>query len=190
MKSLLPVLAFFSLTACGGSGFIGSRYVKSQVISALEGGIFSITAGDDSRLAGTVVTVPPGALSEDTALTAELGLDDLSSARAGSVLVLGPRALQLGKEIEIALPFTLGTQQSRSALSLVALDDSGSREVPIFQVDDSSGLVRFRTTRLGAFQCAAGSADGGASCVTDDTCPDEHDCKAGRCVPKSNDDSP
>lgn len=190
MKQLVSLLVLVSFTACGGSTFIGSRYVKSQAISALEGGVFSITAADDDRLANTVVTIPPGAFADDTVLTAELGLDDLSTERAGAVLVLGPRDLQLAKEIEIELPFALGAQQSRAALGLVAADDSGPRAVSGLQVDDSTGRVRFRTSRLGAFQCTAAASDGGAACVTDDTCPTDHDCKSGRCVPKSNDDSP
>lgn len=178
--NVLPL--FLALAACG-NGLVGSRYVKSQTISASQGGALTVAATDDSELAGASLTIGPGALAADTVVTVERGLDDLGPGRAGPVLILGPSGLTLSKEAEVVLPVKLGSGQSKSDLSVKCDDDRLSGGSLAY--DDSTGRVRLRTTKLGAFQASAaavGSNGNVVACVTDDVCADEQDCIAGACT--------
>ncbi|MFZ5445698.1 MAG: hypothetical protein ACOZQL_37240 [Myxococcota bacterium] len=180
----LLLLAAVVFSACGGTSFIGSRYVKSQAIGAA-GGTLTISATDDAQLANAALVVPPGALSDDVVITVERGLDDLSPGRAGPVLVLGPAGLPLRKAAKVVLPVTLDTRQRREDLFVSSRDGAAEGRVAQHAFDDSTGRVEFEVTELRAFQAIVASpgADGGVvACVTDDVCADHQDCINGACA--------
>jgi len=187
ISSLLSVVVSASLLGCGPNGFVGSRYVKSQTLSAAQGGALTISAADEPSLANTSIVFPPGALREDTTVTVELGLDDLSPGRASAVLVLGPAGTALEKDIEISLPLSLDARQRRADLFVEAKDRRITGAALRF--DDSTGRVTFTSSSLKAYQAAAAAltTDGGAvACVTDDVCADNQDCVQGACTWKSS----
>lgn len=187
MHRLLPSLLILSLAACGGSSLVGSRYVKSQQVSAALGGTVTVSAAEDSRLANASITFPPGALAADTVITVELGLDDLSAGRAGPVLVLGPEGLALAKDAEVVLPLSLDARQRSQDLFVIARGDDGDSRFSgsALVADDSRSRVRFPVSKLRAFQgvvAATASGGGVTACTSDDVCAPNQDCVQGACT--------
>src|SRR5438128_2243082 len=79
--------------ACNPTQTVGSRYVKSQTISASQGGALTVDSSESPELAGTKLVIEPGALAIDTEITLELGDKPITQGNdksAGELALWGP----------------------------------------------------------------------------------------------------
>src|SRR5258705_8870717 len=82
---------------------VGSRYVKSEQVSAANGKTLTVTNSESKELAGTKLEIGPGALPGDKQITLELGTSNIvtgNDTAAGVVAVWGPPGTIFAKPVE------------------------------------------------------------------------------------------
>jgi hypothetical protein len=176
------------------SGFLGSVFVKSQLIRASQGGTITLTQADGPTLAGTQVVILPNALTQDTRIT--VGLVEASMAPAGArsagpAVDLGPSGTQFKAPAVVTLPFVLPTGATTDQLVITALESSGVRyQVARADLHIAGGLVSFAVSSFTVFEADViapppgdgGPADGGPVCSQDNaSCGVDSDCCSGFC---------
>ncbi|MBK7861598.1 MAG: hypothetical protein IPJ65_23880 [Archangiaceae bacterium] len=88
---------------------VGSKYVKTEKISASQGGSLTVAASDSPELAGAKLVIPPGALAADQEITLELGSAPITQGgdkAAGQVALWGPSGTRFAMPVEMTLPYT------------------------------------------------------------------------------------
>jgi hypothetical protein len=165
--SLLLASAALIAWACGTDRTVGSRFVKSELVSAARGGTISVSAGEEPQLAGTRLTVPAGALSADTQLTLELGRAAIAASPRGPVAVWGPSGTTFATPARLTLPVALQGPEEAALLEISVEEADGSRFVipsSELTVDVGAGLVSFPVKGFTRFQPGTTlRADGGAN---------------------------
>jgi hypothetical protein len=176
--------------ACGvKTDIVASKYVRSQFISAAQGGTLTVTAADSPELAGTRVEVPPGALAQDSVITVgppgNSTLVPVSSA-AGPLVDLGPEGITFDPSATVTLPFSLPDAAQTVQLVVDVLEGDGtSYQIGNAQLaidggsdPDTLGFVSFAVSRFSRFEpdvvpldagLAKDAGDGGP--IPDAGCP-------------------
>lgn len=153
------VLLLLALTACG------TPVVPSTMNQPIgpQGGSITISAADNPALAGTFITVPPGALSSTVVITITQSSQTVTPAggrAAGPVVNFAPDGTTFARPVTIGIPVTLPAGATDADLSIEAVESTGaSSTIPVENV--SSGIATFFAngfTRFGGF---VGDADGG-----------------------------
>lgn len=170
--------ALLVLAACG-TQTVGSRYVKSENVLASQGKTIAVSAQDSALLAGTSLDIPSGALTQDTFITLELGMDTLVDAdsAAGPVAIWGPAGTRFSKPARMTLP--LSVNESGDEISILVREADGTEfEVPSSAVTiDAQGRAVFDINGFTSFQPVRRRP-----CLTNAACTPRQVCRAGRCV--------
>jgi hypothetical protein len=177
------VLVFATLVACDQSRSVGSRWLRAEQLSAVNGGTIGVAPGSGEPLAGAQLQLDPGALAADAVITLEPGAGPLAAEppAAGPVAVWGPRDLALALPARLALPYALGPQQSEADLIVVTIDPQGRvTKIPhsALGIDTAAGVVIFAADHLGQFQAAAV-----LRCDLPSDCPADQVCRNHECHP-------
>jgi hypothetical protein len=121
--------------------YLASDFVKSQEVSASQGGTITVTAADSAVLAGTQVVIPPNALAADTRITIGFGggvskewsnqpvsglLAPTGGQQAGPIVYFGPDRISFATPVTVTLPFTASSSASQSRLVVDALESGGT----------------------------------------------------------------
>jgi ZU5 domain len=129
LKSWAAVLCCCGALSCSVNTTAGSKYAKTQQVSALSGGTVAVTSADDPALAGLKLLIPPGALAQDTLITVAEGnslvLPDGALA-VGPVADLGPTDATFSRQVTVVMPFALATGQSTDGLAIQGTDSAGN----------------------------------------------------------------
>jgi hypothetical protein len=107
---------------------VGSKYIKQQNVSALQGGTVTVTDSDDKGyLKGLTLQIPPSSLSADTNITiAEADLGVSLGAQASDVAELGPDTAMFTHPITVVIPYTLQGTATESDLFIIGVDAVGN----------------------------------------------------------------
>jgi ZU5 domain len=173
-------IAFLALAAagCTSSTPVDSKFVKSKLIVASQGGTVSVTSQDSAALAGTAVYIPPNALAQDTTITIGPGPASIAPAGAtgvGPVVDLGPSGTAFSSQVTVTLPYTPSLVSAPAQLFVQRLEASGT-SVRIahadLQIPYSGGTLSFPILGFTEFEAVVGC----------DSCgePDAGDSDAGR----------
>lgn len=166
--------------ACGPTQ-VGSRYVKSQQVSASQGAVVTVSASDSTQLAGTKLEIPGDALAADTTITVEVGLEPLVATElvAGPVAVWGPAGTLFSKPARMTLPLQ-GLEPEDELSIFVREADGRVFEIPAENVviDAAAGTVAFDIHGFTRFQPQRRHR-----CATDAQCRQGLACVNGRCRP-------
>jgi hypothetical protein len=155
-------------TGCGiKTEIVASKYVRSQLILAAQGGTLTVTAADSATLAGTQIVIPPGALVADTVITVGPGAGSIAPAgvqtagpcahdpngNLACVVVVGPDDTMFNHPATVRLPFTLpsGAQLDQLVVDAKESDGEGYQIVNSALTIDG-GLVSFVVTRFTQFE--------------------------------------
>ncbi len=129
LKTCAAVLWCLGALSCSVNTTPGTKYAKTQQVSALTGGTVAVTAADDPALAGLKLLIPPGALAQDTVITVAEGnslvLPDGALA-VGPVADLGPTDATFSRQVTIVMPFTLAAGQATDGLAIQGTDAEGN----------------------------------------------------------------
>jgi ZU5 domain len=186
VERALGIVALCCIAACNTNQSVGSKYALTKTVSAVNGDTLTVTADEDSTLAGTSIQIPPGALATDTKITiAEATPLTLASgaSAAGPAVELGPTDVSFSHPVTIVLPFKLASGQGVDGLAIQGLDSDGTTlhvSSGDLQIDVAAGTVAFTASHL--FNCGPvwGPPTGGV-CPSGETfcgC-----CGNGTCVP-------
>lgn len=188
--------------ACGTEQTVGSRFVKSELVSSARGGEIAVAPAEEPALAGAKLSVPPNALAKDATLTLELGMTDVSSAPRGPVAIWGPSGTLFSTPAKLTLPLVLSSPDETASIEIVVEEADGRRFVipnAELTIDAAGRFVTFPVKGFTRFQpgvapardagSAGGSAGGGnaaggasaggtaaISCRSDADCPSTHQC--------------
>ena len=140
--------------ACSNNNVVGSKYAKSQLVQALQGGNVAVASSDDVTLAGTSISIPPDALAQDTVVTIAEG-DALTlpagASVAGPVVDLGPAATAFAHPVTVVIPFVLSAGQATTGLAIQGVDVDGatiSVSNGDLLIDANAGTVAFTAATL------------------------------------------
>ncbi|HEX4620388.1 MAG TPA: hypothetical protein VH208_02375, partial [Myxococcaceae bacterium] len=115
--------------ACSNSQVVGSKYAKSQLFQALQGGTMTVTPSDDATLAATQIQVPPTSLAWDTTLTvlqgAAISLPSGIVAAGSAIPQFGPDGAAFSYPATVSVPFTLASAQPPDGLMVVGVQPDG-----------------------------------------------------------------
>jgi hypothetical protein len=171
--------ALLVFAACG-TQTAGSRFVKSEKVVASEGKAIAVSATDSALLAGTSLVVSAGALTKDTVITLEVGLDSLLDAEdaAGPVTTWGPAGTRFSTPARMTVPLTVN--ESGDELSILVQEADGTRfELPSSAVAvDAQGRASFSVDGFTSFQ-----PQRRRPCTATAQCRSGQVCRADRCRP-------
>jgi Cys-rich repeat protein len=173
---------------CGRNDTLGSRFVKSQRVSAASGATLVVSRDESPELAGARLDIPPGALASDLTITLDLKLAAIAPGgqAAGPVAVFGPAGTSLAVAARLTLPFKLEDGQHLEHLAVRAADDRGHHADvghAELEVDDQGGTVTLSVRALGEFEAEAHQA-----CAVDSDCPGGLVCSSGECEDRQETD--
>src|SRR5215210_3310785 len=97
---LAACIAVVLCCACTPTQQVGSKYVKSEKVTASQGATLTVSAAESPELAGTTLVIEPGALATDTEIQLELGtvsITDDGVKSAGPTALWGPRGTTFSK---------------------------------------------------------------------------------------------
>jgi hypothetical protein len=126
----VPVAMLTSgLFGCAGNDAGGSSVVESPNVGETTEVMVTAATGGEVALtkAGITLSVPPGALSEDTKITAEVvSKKDLTDAAslAGNVVVFGPNGLKFDKPVSLQLDLAGATIPKDAKVTLAFFDEA------------------------------------------------------------------
>jgi hypothetical protein len=154
--------------ACSTKETVGSKYAKTQLVEALQGGTVTVTNSDDPALAGTVVKIPPGALAADTTITvaeaSELRLPADGTAM-GPAIDFGPNTVAFSHPITVIIPCPFLAGHDPSGLAIQGLDTDGTTTIRVsngdLTVDATAKTVAFTASRFFRVGCIWGPPSGG-----------------------------
>lgn len=181
---LALIAAACCLTACNPVSNLGSKFVKSERVTAANGAEILVAAGDSTALAGATLRVPAGALSADTTLTLELGETSLmGTARkgAGAVAVWGPAGTKFAKPVEMTLPYVLPAGETSANLFIQVKEEDGTLFVidrSLITLDETKKLATFTIQGFTSFQPGTGQ-----TCGSNGLCKSGEACVNGQCKP-------
>ncbi len=170
VKAISSRLALFSALILAGCYVppeeLGTRFVKAERVSAVQGAILVVKKTENVELEGTTLIIPPGALEADTEITLELGKTDLAgdAAAAGPVAVFGPAGLEFKKKVELILPLHLPEGASVAGIAVEVVEGDGShRRIPQDEITlkDSATRASILIGGFTSFQCVLPTSDGG-----------------------------
>jgi Cys-rich repeat protein len=193
-KNLAATLAVGMLFACssGGTQFVASMFVKSELISASQGGTITVSSADSATLAGTQIVIPAHALSADTRISVGYGggtaaewvgqpsptasLASNGATAAGPIVYIGPDGLTFSVPVTVTIPFApLGGGASVNRLVIDALEGNGQRyqianaDLQVtgnFVIFQASGFTQFAADYIPLPPVDAGCSSGLTSCGT------------------------
>ncbi|MFZ5441399.1 MAG: hypothetical protein ACOZQL_15430 [Myxococcota bacterium] len=177
-NAMWMVAGALALAACG-PGNVGSRFVKSQPVTASQGAVVTVTADESPALAGTRLEIPAGALSADTLVTIELGMDSILGAElsAGPAVIFGPPELSLNADATLVLPVSdLGTTDDVGIVGQTASGLSYEVDVSQVAVNATRTQATFHLRQFGTFQARRRQA-----CSSTNQCASGLVCVNGRC---------
>lgn len=185
LRAALPLalpLSLALLGACSDGMQVASVHVKSGVIGPA-GGTITITTADHGALAGTAITIPPGALDDDVLIglgvsAAAITLDD--SVASGPAVYVEPIGRTLAHPAHMTVPYGKDTRADHLLLAELAGGQVHDLTARITAVDPVAHLVTFDLDMLGHLQPQAtflDPPDGG--CSDPVTCG----CMGGACPP-------
>jgi Cys-rich repeat protein len=185
-RSFLQLAVVVALSSCSGSHLVGSRFVKSVPVTASQGATITLSASDEPALAGTVLTIPPNALAQNTVITVDLGEADVVSGvnqkAAGPVAIWGPPGTVFSKPVTMTLPFTLSSGASSTQLFVDVWEENGQHtnisHWQLSKIESKAGLVSFTVNGFTTFQPGTQS---GTSCRSDSDCQSGQVCINGAC---------
>ena len=123
----LTLAGLFGTVACGDEALeLGSRFLKSETISASAGGGFVVTEADSTEFAGVAIDVPAGALADETTITVAPS-DDLAVEE--DVQWVGP-AMDFGPD---------GTEFSTPVTVTLRVDSDLGEDDPVVRVVSADG---------------------------------------------------
>ena len=162
-RAVAVVAACCCAAACSNSQVVGSKYAKSQLFQALQGGTMAVTASDDVTLAGTQIQVPPSSLALDTTLTVLQGtavaLPSGVVAAGSAVPQFGPDGTNFSYPATVSVPFTLASGQTTDGLMVVGVQPDGSLFVVDnidLLIDSAHGILSFTAAATARYQPAWG----------------------------------
>jgi Cys-rich repeat protein len=175
-----------ALCSCSGNHLVGSRFVKSVPVTASQGATIVLAASDEPALAGTVLTIPPNALAQNTVITIDLGEKDVVSGAnqkaAGPVAIWGPAGTVFSKPVTMTLPFKLPSGATSTQLFVDVWEENGQHTtVPhwkIQKIESKSGLLTFAVNGFTTFQAGTESS---TACRSDTDCQSGQVCINGAC---------
>jgi len=174
-------LSLALLGACSDGMQVASVHVKSGVIGPA-GGTLAITTADHGALAGTAITIPPGALADDVLIGlgvsgAAITLDDATAS--GPAVYVEPSGRVLAHPARMTVPYGKDTRADHLLVAELAGGEVHDLTARITGVDPVAHLVTFELDQLGHLQPQAtflDPPDGG--CTDPATC-----CMGGACPP-------
>ncbi len=175
-KLASSVLALGMLaTACTNDDVtpVGSVRVKSQKISATQGGTMRILVEDDAQLAGTRIDIPPGALATDTEVWLSRSDRDVEiegATVAGPALQFGPEGTPLSTAARVTVPY-----DGNSVVRIHLRDSQGNTQVvptAALSVSRANHLVSFDLSALLEMAPAVVNCTASADCPAGFACVD------------------
>jgi len=204
-------MALVLCTACSSSITEVSNHYAATAVIGPNGGTLTVTAAENAAIAGTSITIPPGALSAPT--TIEIGATNqsvVSSGALGPVIDFEPSGLSFAKPATMSIPLALPSGLSASRVAVLAVEANGTSRA-IAPVSVANGLGTFQAsgfTFFGAFESnpdggddsdAGNDSDAGCtpSCAGDATCGSSDgcggtcnaNCSDGGCTPSCGGDA-
>jgi hypothetical protein len=163
-----------------------TQYAKTGVIGP-EGGTLTVSAAEDPSIAGTSITILPGALSAP--VTIKIGATNktvVSSGALGNAIDFEPSGTQFAKPATMTIPIAL-SGVSPSHVAVMAIEADGKSRT-ITSVSVADGLATFSASGFTFFGCFETNPDGGEedgggctpSCSGDSTCGSSDGC-GGSC---------
>jgi hypothetical protein len=152
----------FALTgACNRMKFVGSKFIKTQAVSASQGGVIIVGPTDDPNLAGLTIHIPVHALANDTTITiAEAA--PLGASQLGTTAELGPNGTHFDIAATVTLPFAA---DGGSDVSVIGMEDNGTSFTVAdsdLSIDAEAYLVSFPVTGFTSYavvdRCGAGTS--------------------------------
>lgn len=195
-RRIQPSLAlFFALVGCGKGGqvLLGSVHVKSSLIEAGTGGRLAVLPEDSADLAGTLVQIPPNALSQDTKITIGVARDSSilhdDGEPAGIAVSFGPDGTTFATPARITIPF--GVIRDLRRVRIYARQANGATSVLLpnqLFLNMGEKLVSFDVQHFTDYQCGnASDACTGVRCADNVTCRNGEctraACEASECGP-------
>jgi hypothetical protein len=178
-------LAIVVLSACSSNSpqYLASTFVKSQLVSANQGGTIVVSSADSQSLTGTSIDVPAHALATDTRIYVGYGggiaaewvdmpsstasLAPAGATVAGPIVYIGPDGMTFQMPVTVTLPFARLSGTSLDRLVIDALEGNGRRyQVANAALQISGNLVTFQAsgfTQFGADYLPPPVDDGGCS---------------------------
>jgi hypothetical protein len=191
--SWIPPLTALALVGCTGAGDklnLGQVHVKSQAVTAAQGGTLTVGPTDvdaaHNSLIGTQVEIPAGALSADTVITidwidtsqAANQIIDADSDQAGPAIELGPDGTKFQVPVRITMPFTGSYNEDDVRVFVVSAGNTTVLMPDDVLYADSSKTLLFETPHFTRFQPALARHH----CNNVVGCP-LHQCRHGHCLP-------
>ena len=154
------------LLACAGSNFVGTKFVKAELVTASMGGTVKVSESEEPTLKGLELEVPPGALSADTKLSVETMSTPIAkgATEVGPVAIWGPAGTKFSTPAQMKLPFKLPTGANVADLFIQVEEEDGTRSEisgSDLSIDMTTGLVRFGVKHFTAFQACMRNPDAG-----------------------------
>lgn len=169
-----------------------SAPLKSASIGP-SGGTLSVTTAESASLAGTSITIPPGALTAAVTITisaSAVAVAQPGDLAAGPVVDFGPDGTVFAIPALLTIPVIIPSGESPSDLIIEAVEASGAAQA-IAVDSQSSGLAAFHSSGFTRFGGAIHHRhhDGGpetdagtAGCSTDSDCGACAACVNGQCL--------
>lgn len=173
---LAASIAVLLCCACSPTQLVGSKYVKSETVGT-QGATLTVSAADSLELAGTQLVIPAGALSAETQITLELGLEGLVAGTdkgAGEIVHWGPSGTKFAKPVTMTLPYKLAAGETADRLFVQVVEADGTRfaiDRTLLVVDETAKTVRFDVDGFTGFQPG-----------TNTPCMSNNDCVMGQQV--------
>ncbi len=185
------IAALVLAAACGDDTLdLGSRYMKSAMVSASSGGGFVVTESDAAEFAGVGIDVPAGALAEDTTITVAPS-DDLPSEQGvqwvGPAMDFGPDDLEFSIPATVTLRVDVALGEDDPVVRIVSADGT-SEWIEAADIDiNADGTWSFLVSHFTTFQPGSTPTTPQSSgCTTDADCGAGERCTpTGICVPSS-----
>ena len=201
-KHAVLFAAALAAVGCGGTQLVGSRYIKTQQVTASQGAVISVSKEEDSVLAGMSLTIPAGALSQDTTLSVDRAPQDLATdgTRSSAVAEWGPSGLLFATSATMVMPVSVPEPlDDAEYVAFIEEADGTQLEVPA-TLDAASRTVSFPVGGFSKFQvkrllncrvtadCASGKVCRSGHCRTPlqggCNCQQGYVCQNATCIPK------
>ncbi|MBX7102053.1 MAG: hypothetical protein K1X89_30340 [Myxococcaceae bacterium] len=203
-KHTILFAAALAAVGCGGTQLVGSRYIKTQQVTASQGAVISVSSEEDTVLAGMRLTIPAGALAQDTTLSVDRAPQDLATdgTRSSAVAEWGPSGLLFATSATMVMPVAVPEPlDDAEYVAFIEEADGTQLEVPA-TLDAASRTVSFPVGGFSKFQvkrlpncrvnadCAAGKVCRSGHCRTPlqggCNCQQGYTCQNATCVLKTS----
>ncbi len=185
----LSGLLSLSLFACKDSSEIGSVHVKSELITAANGGQIDVASADHAMLAGTSIRIAAGALSQDETITIGIvnnALIDDGATVAGPAVDFGPDGTTFSAPALVTIPYTEAFDED--LVRVYVKEGNGTTEILL--PDDvvynaEAKTITFSVEHFTSFQGGrARDACQHVVCPTNSADVAPNTCHRGRCGPR------